>query len=62
MLSGNVLLGIGTLDNECVANAIKGSFNTIGYVDLNGGLATGIPYLALQIISPSSYNSRYSYQ
>ena len=40
MLSGNVLVGIGTLDNECVANAIKGSLNTKGYIDLDCGLAT----------------------
>jgi phosphate transport system substrate-binding protein len=36
--------GIGAPDNEGVANAIKGSPNTIGYVDLNYALTTGIPY------------------
>jgi len=36
--------GIGAPDNEGVTNVIKGSPNTIGYVDLNYALTTGIPY------------------
>jgi len=36
--------GIGAPGNEGVANAIKGSPNTIGYVELNYALTTGIPY------------------
>src|SRR5262249_8243994 len=35
--------GIGVPDNEGVANAIKGSPNTLGYVDLNYALTTGMP-------------------
>ena len=31
-----------------MANAIKGSPNTIGYVDLNYALTTGIPYALIQ--------------
>src|SRR5215469_13806626 len=34
--------GIGVPDNEGVANAIKGSPNTLGYVDLNYALTTGM--------------------
>jgi phosphate transport system permease protein/phosphate transport system substrate-binding protein len=37
-------IGIGVPDNEGVANVIKGSPNTLGYVDLNYALTTGIPY------------------
>ena len=40
--------GIGAPDNEGVANAIKGSPNTIGYVDLNYALTTGIPYALIK--------------
>ena len=40
--------GIGAPDNEGVANAIKVSPNTIGYVDLNCALTTGIPYALIQ--------------
>ncbi len=36
--------GIGAPGNEGVANAIKGSAKTIGYVELNYALTTGIPY------------------
>jgi phosphate transport system substrate-binding protein len=41
-----------------VANSIKGSPNTIGYVDLNYALTTGIPYTliknpASKFIAPS---------
>jgi phosphate transport system substrate-binding protein len=36
--------GIGAPGNEGVANAIKGSPNTIGYVELNYALTTGLPY------------------
>ena len=36
--------GIGAPGNEGVSNAIKGSPNTIGYVELNYALTTGIPY------------------
>ena len=36
--------GIGAPGNEGVANAIKGAPNTIGYVELNYALTTGIPY------------------
>jgi phosphate transport system substrate-binding protein len=35
--------GIGVPDNEGVANAIKGSPNSLGYVDLNYALTTGMP-------------------
>jgi phosphate transport system permease protein/phosphate transport system substrate-binding protein len=37
-------VGIGAPGNEGVANAIKCSPNTIGYVELNYALTTGIPY------------------
>src|SRR5215831_13085493 len=37
-------VGIGAPGNEGVANSIKGSPNTIGYVELNYALTTGIPY------------------
>ncbi|MGA9152792.1 MAG: substrate-binding domain-containing protein [Candidatus Nitrosopolaris sp.] len=40
--------GIGAPDNEGVANAIKGSPNTLGYVDLNYALTTGIPYALIK--------------
>ena len=36
--------GIGAPGNEGVANAIKGSPNTIGYVELNYALTKGIPF------------------
>jgi len=39
---------IGVPDNEGVANAIKGSLNTLGYVDLNYALTTGIPYALIK--------------
>jgi phosphate transport system substrate-binding protein len=50
--------GIGAPDNEGVANTIKGSPNTIGYVDLNYALTTGIPYAIInnsagKFIAPS---------
>jgi len=35
--------GIGAPGNEGVANAIKGSPNTIGYIELNYALTTGMP-------------------
>lgn len=37
-------IGVGAPGNEGVANAIKGSPNTIGYVELSYALTTGIPY------------------
>jgi phosphate transport system substrate-binding protein len=40
--------GIGSPGNEGVANSIKGSPNTIGYVELNYALTTGIPYALIQ--------------
>jgi phosphate transport system substrate-binding protein len=40
--------GIGAPGNEGVANAIKGSPNTIGYVELNYALTTGIPYALIK--------------
>ena len=40
--------GIGAPGNEGVANAIKGSQNTIGYVELNYALTTGIPYALIK--------------
>jgi phosphate transport system substrate-binding protein len=40
--------GIGAPGNEGVANAIKGSPNTLGYVDLNYALTTGIPYALIK--------------
>ncbi len=40
--------GIGVPDNEGVANAITGSPNTIGYVDLNYALTSNIPYALIQ--------------
>jgi phosphate transport system permease protein/phosphate transport system substrate-binding protein len=51
-------VGIGAPGNEGVANTIKGSPNTIGYVELNYALTTGIPYaliknLAGQFVAPS---------
>jgi len=36
--------GMGAPDNEGVANTIRRSPNTIGYVDLNYALTTCIPY------------------
>ncbi|MGA9151179.1 MAG: phosphate ABC transporter substrate-binding protein PstS [Candidatus Nitrosopolaris sp.] len=36
--------GIGAPGNEGVASAIKGSPNTLGYVELNYALTTGIPF------------------
>ncbi len=57
-------IGIGAPGNEGVANTIKGSPNTIGYVELNYALTTGIPYaliknLAGQFVA-SSLNSTQS--
>jgi phosphate transport system permease protein/phosphate transport system substrate-binding protein len=51
-------VGIGAPGNEGVANAIKGSPNTIGYVELNYALTTGIPYGLIknpagQFVAPS---------
>lgn len=51
-------VGIGAPGNEGVANAIKGSQNTIGYVELNYALTTGIPYALVkntagQFVAPS---------
>ena len=40
--------GIGAPGNEGVANAIKGSPNTIGYVELNYALTTGIPFALIK--------------
>ena len=40
--------GIGAPGNEGVASAIKGSPNTIGYVELNYALTTGIPYALIK--------------
>src|SRR5215472_15479962 len=40
--------GIGVPDNEGVANAVKGSPNTLAYVDLNYALTTGIPYALIK--------------
>jgi phosphate transport system substrate-binding protein len=40
--------GIGAPGNEGVASAIKGSPNTLGYVELNYALTTGIPYALIQ--------------
>jgi phosphate transport system substrate-binding protein len=40
--------GIGAPGNEGVANAIKGSPNTMGYVELNYALTTGIPYALIK--------------
>lgn len=41
-------IGIGAPGNEGVASAIKGSPNTIGYVELNYALTTGIPYALIK--------------
>lgn len=41
-------VGIGAPGNEGVASAIKGSPNTIGYVELNYALTTGIPYALIK--------------
>ena len=56
-------VGIGPPDNEGVANAIKGSPNTIGYVDLNYALTTRIPYALIKnsagkFIAPSLDTTR----
>lgn len=40
--------GIGAPGNEGVANAIRGSENTIGYVELAYALTTGIPFAFIQ--------------
>ncbi|MGC2575144.1 MAG: hypothetical protein WA364_26855 [Candidatus Nitrosopolaris sp.] len=40
--------GISVPDIEGVANAVKGSPNTLGYVDLNYALSTGIPYALIK--------------
>jgi phosphate transport system substrate-binding protein len=41
-------VGIAAPGNEGVANTIKGSPNTIGYVELNYALTTGMPYALIQ--------------
>ncbi len=41
-------IGIGAPGNEGVANAIRGSENTIGYVELAYALTTGMPYAYMQ--------------
>ena len=41
-------IGIGSPGNEGVANAIKGTPNTIGYVELAYALTTKMPYAFLQ--------------
>ncbi|MGH9975080.1 MAG: substrate-binding domain-containing protein, partial [Nitrososphaeraceae archaeon] len=41
-------VGIGAPGNEGVANAIRGSENTIGYVELTYALTTGMPYAYIQ--------------
>jgi phosphate transport system substrate-binding protein len=41
-------IGIAAPGNEGVASTIKGSPNTIGYVELNYALTTGIPYALIQ--------------
>jgi phosphate transport system substrate-binding protein len=41
-------IGIGALGNEGIANAIKGTPNTIGYVELAYALTTKMPYAFLQ--------------
>jgi len=51
-------VGIAAPGNEGVANAIKGSPNTIGYVELNYALTTGISYALIknqagQFVAPS---------
>ena len=40
--------GIGAPGNEGVANAIKGTPNTIGYVELAYALTTKMPYAFIQ--------------
>ena len=40
--------GVGAPGNEGVANAIKGSPNTIGYIELNYALQTKTPYAFIQ--------------
>jgi len=50
--------GIGAPGNEGVANAIRGSPNTMGYVELNYALTTKMPYAFIQnaagkVIEPS---------
>jgi len=40
--------GVGARGNEGVANAIKGSPNTIGYLELNYALTTDIPYALIK--------------
>jgi phosphate transport system permease protein/phosphate transport system substrate-binding protein len=41
-------VGIGAPGNEGVANAIKGSPNTIGYIELSYALTTGTPFAFIQ--------------
>ena len=41
-------VGVGAPGNEGVANAIKGSPNTIGYIELNYALQTKTPYAFIQ--------------
>ncbi len=40
--------GVGAPGNEGVANTIKGTVNTIGYVELSYALSTGMPYAFLK--------------
>jgi phosphate transport system substrate-binding protein len=42
------MAGIGAPGNEGVANAIRGSQNTIGYVELKYALTTGIPFALIK--------------
>jgi phosphate transport system permease protein/phosphate transport system substrate-binding protein len=54
--------GIGAPGNEGVANAIRGSENTIGYVELAYALTTGMPFAHIQnqegnFIAPSLESS-----
>jgi phosphate transport system permease protein/phosphate transport system substrate-binding protein len=41
-------VGIGAPGNEGVAGAIKGSPNTLGYIELNYALTSGIPYALIK--------------
>ena len=41
-------VGIGAPGNEGVANAVKGSPNTIGYIELSYALTTGTPFAFIQ--------------
>src|SRR6476659_4473828 len=55
--------GIGAPGNEGVANAIKGTANTIGYIELNYALTTNTPFAFIQnkegnFIEPSIVSTR----